>query len=289
VGVALMTIPGCGLLSFDADHDGLSNGEEEDIGSDPQVADSDGDAMSDGDEVTAGLDPLVADTDGDRLLDGHEAANGADPLIADTDDDGYLDGDEVTEGHDPNDKQDRIYKGKWPYYWDKDSLKGGGNLAEVGKRYQQISMVDQHGDTVDLWDFYNSDKPVIIDISAEWCGPCNGLALWLDGGPDTYGFGTYWPAGPEVIERGDVYWVTILQQDMSGLPATQAASERWFDAYPSKEIPVLADSTDSELTYAGTNWFPTVIMLNSKLKAQDTGSWGDAGGVLLQLNEDYPE
>jgi hypothetical protein len=43
--------------SSDADDDGLTNGEEEELGTDPANADSDGDGFSDGDEVAGATDP----------------------------------------------------------------------------------------------------------------------------------------------------------------------------------------------------------------------------------------
>lgn len=41
----------------DADGDGLSDDEEEDLGTDPDNADTDGDGINDGDEVDCGSDP----------------------------------------------------------------------------------------------------------------------------------------------------------------------------------------------------------------------------------------
>jgi thiol-disulfide isomerase/thioredoxin len=287
--IALATLSGCIGFIVDGDGDGLWNGKEEEFGSDPQNADSDADGLEDGEEVDLGLDPMNGDMDADRLLDGEEGPAGTDPLVADSDDDGYADGDEINEGHDPLDAKDRIYKGRWPYYWDKDSLKGGGATAENDKRFKRMQFVDQHNETVDLWDFYNADKPVVIDISAEWCPPCNGLASWLDGGVDSYGFGSLWPNGPEIIERGDVYWITILGEDVYGAPAYQEVTERWHDLYPTKEIPVLADGDYTSADYVGLGFWPSLFLLTPDLKIRNTGSWGDAGGVLSTLNSEVPE
>ncbi|MCP4166149.1 MAG: hypothetical protein GY759_09690, partial [Chloroflexi bacterium] len=69
---------------FDSDGDGLSNGEERELGTDPFNPDSDEDGLDDGEEVSgvdpwAPTDPLNPDSDGDEIPDGEEVANGTDP------------------------------------------------------------------------------------------------------------------------------------------------------------------------------------------------------------------
>jgi len=101
---------------IDSDGDGLTDDEEDTLGTDPFDADSDDDGVSDGDEVTVGTDPLDKDSDGDGILDGTELGtdcSGADvdtticvpdadpttttdPLDDDTDNGGVKDGDEDT-------------------------------------------------------------------------------------------------------------------------------------------------------------------------------------------------
>lgn len=61
------------LLTLDRDQDGLTNAEELNLGSDPDVSDSDGDGLEDGYEVRIPcLDPLLSDTDGDGFSDGED-------------------------------------------------------------------------------------------------------------------------------------------------------------------------------------------------------------------------
>jgi hypothetical protein len=57
--------------------------------------DADDDGLFDGEEIALGTNPDDADTDDDQLGDGLEVTSGTDPLDADTDNDGVPDGDDV--------------------------------------------------------------------------------------------------------------------------------------------------------------------------------------------------
>lgn len=116
----------------DSDGDGLLDGEERSLGTNPRLADTDGDGLTDFQEVRGVLvrnlgviqtNPTDADTDNDKRSDGAEAELTdpgepnrwivrpvgkdpyrvfSDPLQADADFDTLADGDERTAGTDPN-------------------------------------------------------------------------------------------------------------------------------------------------------------------------------------------
>lgn len=66
----------------DADYDGLSNDEEQKLGTDPDMADTDKDGLKDWTEIKIyATDPLKADTDGDGVKDGAEVLRGSDPKV----------------------------------------------------------------------------------------------------------------------------------------------------------------------------------------------------------------
>ena len=108
-----------------ADSDTLTNSEEEEAGTNPNLADTDGDGLDDDVELDGSdnpffeeqfftdgdpgdpTDPLVADSDGDSLNDFEEVTNDngsfSDPNRTQTDNDRIRDDLEVSAGTDPND------------------------------------------------------------------------------------------------------------------------------------------------------------------------------------------
>ncbi|MBN2394383.1 MAG: FHA domain-containing protein [Anaerolineae bacterium] len=79
----------------DTDGDGLTDIEEQKLGTNPQKADTDDDGLTDKEEVDGGTRPTDEDTDDDGLSDFDEKRLGTDPNLIDTDNDTLLDGQEA--------------------------------------------------------------------------------------------------------------------------------------------------------------------------------------------------
>ena len=263
LGLSVVALVACG--GSDADGDGLSKKDEEAMGLDPDSPDSDGDGLMDGDEIAFGSDPLNPDSDGDGVGDNEEYGFGSDPNNEDSDGDGYLDAWEVAEGTDPADDDSVIYKGGWPYNPEKDDGPGSSVSFEVGKKFQRFMLKDQFGDEVDLYDYSGHGKQVLIDVSTQWCPPCQGMAAWLDGQEDIYGFEGAYPGVVEAVEDGDVFWVTVLTQQNDGSEATKKTCKEWYDVYPHPLIPILAGGMDEEAAINLTGW-PSVILLDENMR-----------------------
>ena len=93
--------PNEGEADGDADGDGLTNLQEQALGSNPRNPDTDGDELPDKQETTHGTDIHNPDTDNDGLTDKQELDLGYDPLDPDMDRDGMPDGWEAAHGLDP--------------------------------------------------------------------------------------------------------------------------------------------------------------------------------------------
>ncbi|NIP32999.1 hypothetical protein GWN26_12060 [Candidatus Saccharibacteria bacterium] len=67
-------------VPLDSDNDGLTDNQEEALGTDPNAADSDGDGLTDNEEINAWqTNPLSADSDADGFTDKEEIDNGYNP------------------------------------------------------------------------------------------------------------------------------------------------------------------------------------------------------------------
>jgi hypothetical protein len=234
---------------------------------DDEEVDTDGDGLFDDEDP----DPENPDIDGDGLLDGAEVEMGTDPEVADSDGDGYDDGDEVTEGTDPTDPDSVIYTGGWPYNGDKDSLEdpGWNEGNDEGDMFPRFAWTDQYGETVDMYDFSMQGKPVVVDLSGIWCYWCHEMASRLDHENSAYDdYADSFPGYslvPELVDSGDILWVTVIDSDSSGNAPEVEDLEYWVSEHPNPNIAVLLDA-DGELT----DWFdpygyPTLLMLEEDM------------------------
>ncbi len=259
--------PDCGESDADTDAD-VDSDTDADTG---LHADSDGDGVSDEDERAHGTDPHDPDTDDDGLTDGEEVEIGTDGTRPDTDRDGYTDSEEVDAGTDPVDRDSVIYQGGWPYNPDKDSISGLDWREELyeGDVVYRFTGVDQFGDTVDLYDFADHGRYVVLALSTAWDTYSQEMASWLNDEPSLWDDRES-ELGIEDVPRGvadgDVWWVTILVQDREGDPPSNATVADWYDDYPNPVIPVLADSEQVMITHLHLTYVPSLVLLDETMR-----------------------
>ena len=127
---------------------------------------------------------------------------------------------------------------------------------DVGERFPDARLIDQHGDTVSMWQF--TDCITIVDLSTGWCAPCQQLAQHVD---ELYA---------EYDARGVMY-VTLLSQGVTNPSADLGDVQAWSSNYGVLETPVLVDSSvpDKGLRSHSeqiTNSFPRILSLDGDLR-----------------------
>lgn len=155
--LASLLLAGVGCADADPDEDGLTNAEEEELGTDPKEADSDGDGLDDGDEVDLGTDPLVEDSDGDGFADGAEVDAGTNPTFewSHTYTGGYNVGyceDGVAQATGPTGAASLYYNGQ-TYEW---------TAYQEGDVLENIILVDHHGEQVSLYSFCGRVMKIVL-------------------------------------------------------------------------------------------------------------------------------
>ena len=195
-----------------------------------------------------GMDPN-ADADGDGITNGDEMDLGTDPNEADSDGDGFDDAAEWREGTNPNYEYSHSYQGDYRVgFCDTPPATTGPTMAQSidandGNTYnynvlqngdvpENFTMVDQYGEELDLYSFCG--QPVMVVLSAGWCGPCRAEAETLQAVADAY---------------PDLQIITMLTDDNAYEIPTVPFLESWANQYGFENIAVVTPGGTAPTTY----------------------------------------
>ena len=221
----------------DDDGDGLTNAEEEALGTDPSSIDSDEDGYQDGHEVTEGSDPTDPD---DKIYIGGWPYN--------PDKDAYED-----PGFDSTPAEGTTLP-RW---------------AAIDQYGESVDLYDFRGQgkpvVIDFGTKYCKPcKGLAAYLST---GDTN---TTTENAPDPLESFAWWRSEFEVIldliNNEEIYWITVLfsESESSG-PTDQSDCEAWEAAFPNEHVPVLADSDLKLKTFLDIQSYPAISVADSDM------------------------
>jgi len=168
-------------------------------------------------------------------------------------------------------------------------LQGNGTI------FPRYELVDQYGEMVDIYDFANQGKLIVIEFSTSWCQPCKDFAAWLSFGDETVTSHQFWKEEygiiKELIKEEKIYLINIQFQDKYKDPSSLESIQDWAYYYPDELIPVLSDSNYDVRDWVRVTAYPTMIVLNEKMEILQFSirGWQDALKFISDINWNFEE
>jgi thiol-disulfide isomerase/thioredoxin len=242
----------------DTEDTDTSDTEDTDVSDiDDPAADSDGDGLTNGEEETLGTDPALVDTDQDGYTDFEEVDAGTDPLDAAS---------VIYKGGWPyNPDKDSIADPGW----ETGAVEGQmvPNFIAVDQHGDLVELYDFAGRGKEIVLDVGTPWCGPCKAMASYLSTGNTDALiWNDEGEHFPWWKPEYEDLYRMVQDEEVYWVTILfSESATSGPAEQSDCEEWEAAFPNEHVPVLADTDLSIKTYLDIQSYPAISVVDSDM------------------------
>ena len=169
--------------------------------------------------------------------------------------------------------------------------KGNYCVPKAGDLMPRFEAIDQFGESVDLYDFANNGKMILIELSAAWCNPCNDLASWLTHNDQKITKNPWWKDQylpiRDMIESGEIFLVNFMfegKDKANKLTATPDDVASWYKKYPDPHVPVLADEYRFLHTWVKPTGLPCIFLVDENMRLINYTSRGLTEAFLYLTN-----
>ena len=126
--------------------------------------------------------------------------------------------------------------------------KGNYCVPKKGDIIPRFEGIDQFGESVDLYDFANQGKMILIELSAAWCKPCSDLANWLATNNQKITENLWWKDRylpiRNMIQNDEIFMINFMYEGIDKINKVNATPNdvtSWYNQYPDPHVPILAD------------------------------------------------
>ena len=151
--------------------------------------------------------------------------------------------------------------------------KGNYCVPKKGDIMPRFEAIDQFGESVDLYDFANQGRMILIELSAAWCSPCRDLSSWITNNDPNIKNNPWWKDQylpiRDMINSGDVYLINFMFEGEDKINKTTATFDDvkdWHNKYPSPHIPVLADEYRFIHSWIKPTGLPCIFLIDEDMK-----------------------
>ena len=159
--------------------------------------------------------------------------------------------------------------------------KGNYCLPKKGDLIPRFEAIDQFGESVDLYDFANQGKMILIELSAVWCSPRNDLANWLVKNDQKIRENRWWKDRylpiREMIQNNEIFLINFIfegKDKINKVTATPDDVLSWYNKYPDPHIPVLADEYRFLHGWVKPTGLPCIFLVDENMRLINYSSRG---------------
>jgi hypothetical protein len=151
---------------------------------------------------------------------------------------------------------------------------------------KHIAAHNHLGEAVNVCEW--AGTPIVMDLSALWCGPCHMASAYLATGTGQDPFSGIGPDLRTMIGDGTAIWLTFLVQDDTNGDATTMHAAAWDAMYHHDNIPVLNELDTPMLpNYLQVGCWPTAWVIDPELNfhgLDDCATWNQLAAMVTEFS-----
>ena len=150
--------------------------------------------------------------------------------------------------------------------------KGNFCVPKAGDLVPRFEAIDQFGESVDLYDFANQGKIILIELCGAWAKPCNDFSSWLTTNDQKITEYRWWKDRyfpiRNMIENGEIILINIISQGTDGTQSTPTPEDvaAWYKKYPNPSVPILADEYKFMYGWIKPTAFPCILLVDENMR-----------------------